>query len=226
MIFSFTKSSISLQMTTGFRVLGSMRRAITEHAWSRTFCISFESSKPRGDGVITALDCAQATRNAWQWERLTMPENLRGLIVYLLLPFVAASVGAFAKPGPWYSTLPKPSWTPPGWIFGPVWTVLYTMMGIAAWLVWKKVGWWHPALRLFYFQLLLNALWSPLFFGFRRPDLAFVDIVLLECAIIGTTIAFWRISQAAGVLFLPYLAWVSFATVLNFAVWRMWQATS
>ena len=120
----------------------------------------------------------------------------------------------------WYAGLAKPSWTPPGWLFGPVWSVLYLSMAVAAWLVWRKGNAVVP-LILFAVQLAFNAAWSWLFFGLHNPGAAFVDIVLLWAAIVATTIVFWRRSLVAGLLFVPYLAWVSFAAVLNFAIWRL-----
>ena len=105
-------------------------------------------------------------------------------------------------------------------MFGPAWTVLYALMAVAAWLVWRQDG-WSGALLLFGIQLALNAAWSPLFFGLHRIDLALADIVLLWVAIVATTVAFWKVTPGAGGLFVPYLAWVSFATVLNFTIWRM-----
>lgn len=112
---------------------------------------------------------------------------------------------------------------PPGSIFGPVWTTLYVLMGIAAWLVWKREGFWpaKTALILFAIQLVLNGAWSWIFFRMRRPDLAFLEILFLWIAIAATTLAFFRHSQLAGWLLTPYLAWVSFAAVLNFTIWRM-----
>ncbi|MHB1038308.1 MAG: TspO/MBR family protein [Pirellulales bacterium] len=116
--------------------------------------------------------------------------------------------------------LTKPSWTPPGWLFGPVWSVLYLSMAVAAWLVWRKGNAVMP-LALFAVQLTFNAAWSWLFFGLHSPGMAFIDIVLLWAAIVATTIVFWRRSLVAGLLFVPYLAWVSFAGVLNFGIWRL-----
>ncbi|MCU0784896.1 MAG: tryptophan-rich sensory protein [Verrucomicrobia bacterium] len=126
-------------------------------------------------------------------------------------------------PGEWYATLKKPSWNPPGWIFGPVWTALYTMMAVAAWLVWKRGGFvaQRRPLLIFLAQLALNALWTPLFFGLHRPGLAFAEIVLLWLAIAATIPTFWRVSSLAAWLLVPYLAWVSFAAVLNFTLWRL-----
>ncbi|MGB9691678.1 MAG: TspO/MBR family protein [Candidatus Sumerlaeaceae bacterium] len=146
------------------------------------------------------------------------------LILFVVVTYGAAAIGGFFGPGAWYASLPKPTWTPPPWVFGPVWSLLYTLMAIAAWLVWKQTGWRHPALALYAAQLVLNTLWSPLFFGLHRPDLAFVDLVLLLCAIIATCVVFWRVSVGAGVLLLPYIAWVSFAGVLNFTIMQMWLA--
>lgn len=126
-------------------------------------------------------------------------------------------------PGEWYATLRKPSWNPPAWVFGPVWTALYTMMAVAAWLVWRRGGWaaQRRPLALFLVQLALNAGWTPLFFGLKSPGLALAEIGLLWLAIVGTLIAFARVSRAAAWLLAPYLAWVSFAAALNFALWRL-----
>ena len=149
-----------------------------------------------------------------------------GLIVLLVVCFAAAGIGGAVttpKIATWYAALAKPSWNPPNWIFGPVWSVLYLCMAIAAWLVWRQGGLAGAAtpLALFAVQLVLNLAWSWLFFGFQNPGLAFVDIVLLWAAIAATMVAFWVRSAIAGILFVPYLAWVSFATVLNFVVWRL-----
>jgi tryptophan-rich sensory protein len=124
-------------------------------------------------------------------------------------------------PGEWYFDLAKPSWTPPGWIFGPVWTLLYAMMGVAAWLVWKQTGFSRAraALSLFAIQLVLNGVWSWFFFGLHRPGLAFIDILALWVMILATTLAFWQHRPLAGALLIPYLAWVSFASALNFSIW-------
>jgi tryptophan-rich sensory protein len=123
----------------------------------------------------------------------------------------------------WYPTLNKPSWNPPSWVFGPVWTTLYVMMAIAAWLIWRERGFAgaRGALGLFAFQLALNAAWSPLFFGLRNPLAGLIDIVPLCAAILATMISFWKIVPLAGVLLLPYWLWVCFATALNFTIWRM-----
>lgn len=126
-------------------------------------------------------------------------------------------------PGEWYASLQKPSWNPPGWIFGPVWTALYTMMAAAAWMVWRRGGWekQRKPLLVFLVQLALNTLWTPLFFGLHQPGLAFAEIVLLWLAIVATIVVFRPVSGAAMLLLVPYLAWVSFAAALNFTLWRL-----
>jgi benzodiazapine receptor len=124
--------------------------------------------------------------------------------------------------GDWYPTLRKPSWTPPPWVFGPAWTALYLAMALAAWLVWRKLPFRGGLpLALFAVQLLLNGAWSGIFFGLRRPDLAFGEIVILWLAIGATAWSFFRVSKVAGWLLVPYLAWVTFAAALNLAVWRL-----
>ncbi len=142
---------------------------------------------------------------------------------WLLLCFSASAGAFFVSTGGWYENLRKPSWNPPAWLFGPVWSLLYVMMAVAAWLVWRAGGWsaQRRVLLLFLLQWLLNALWTPLFFGLHRPDLALVDILALWLALAATLLAFWRVRPAAGALLLPYLAWSSFAAVLNLALWRL-----
>jgi translocator protein len=149
--------------------------------------------------------------------------SLVGLAFWLVVTFAAAWIGSRFQPGEWYAGLVKPALTPPGWVFGPVWTLLYAMMGTAAWLVWRTLGVYGALipLGLFLGQLALNALWSYLFFGLQRPDLAFLDIVALWLSILATLLAFWRTYPPAGLLLLPYLLWVSFATYLNFQFWRL-----
>lgn len=158
--------------------------------------------------------------------KLRFPSRLQSafaLACWLALCFSAGSLGAVFMPGEWYATLKKPSWNPPGWIFGPVWTALYTMMAVAAWLVWRQGGWakQRKPLLIFLGQLALNALWTPLFFGLHQPGLAFAEIVLLWLAIGTTLTAFRPVSRVAAWLLAPYLAWVSFAAALNFALWRL-----
>ncbi len=146
-----------------------------------------------------------------------------GLAVWLLLVYGAAAIGGQFTPGAWYDALDKPPWTPPGWIFGPVWILLYGMMAAAAWVVWKEDGVRGARLPLAFFlgQLALNAAWSWLFFGLQRPDLALVDIVLLVAAVAVTLVLFGKRSALAGWLLAPYLLWVSFATALNLEIWRL-----
>jgi tryptophan-rich sensory protein len=138
-----------------------------------------------------------------------------------LVAAVIGAVGSSNAPS-FYGELAMPAWAPPAWVFAPVWTLLYALMATAAWLVERARG--HAArsaLTLYVVQLVANALWSWLFFTWRRGDLAFVDIVVLWFLIAATTVAFWRVRTAAGVLLLPYLAWVGFAGALNLVVWRM-----
>ena len=146
-----------------------------------------------------------------------------GSIGWLVACFGAASPGGIFMPGDWYATLQKPSWNPPGWIFGPVWSALYTMMAVAAWLVWKRVGFavQRRPLTIFLVQLALNAAWTALFFGLHWPGVAFAEIVLLWLAIVATLAAFRPVSHTAAWLLAPYLAWVSFAALLNFTLWRL-----
>lgn len=126
----------------------------------------------------------------------------------------------FSPPGEWYASLAKPSWNPPGWLFGPVWSALYLLMAVAAWLVWKRRGWCR-ALGIYLAQLLLNSAWTPIFFGAHEIGWAFAAIIALWVAIVCTMIAFLRVSKPAGWMLVPYLAWVSFAAFLNFTLWRM-----
>ena len=146
-----------------------------------------------------------------------------GLIFWLGLSLAAGWIGSRFQPGEWYKHLVQPALTPPGWVFGLVWTILYILMGVAAWLVWQRYGlagaiW---PLGLFILQLILNALWSYLFFGLNNPGLAFLDIVALWLTILATLIAFWQYYPPAGQLLLPYLLWVTFATYLNLQFWRL-----
>ncbi len=123
----------------------------------------------------------------------------------------------------WYPSLHKPAWTPPDGVFAPVWTVLYLTMAIAAWMVWRRRPFRDvaPALALFAVQLVLNVAWSGLFFGLHSPRAGLIGIALLWCAIAATMVAFHRLTAPAGWILVPYLAWVSFAATLNFAVWRL-----
>lgn len=156
---------------------------------------------------------------------MTRVQQVVGLLGWLVLCFATAAIGAVAsvQAAAFYQQLAQPSWAPPSTVFGPVWSVLYALMGIAAWLVWREGGWrrQRKVLTLFLIQLAANALWSWLFFAWHRGALAFADIVLLWLLIVVTLIGFWRVRPLAGALMLPYLAWVSFASALNFAVWQM-----
>jgi tryptophan-rich sensory protein len=148
------------------------------------------------------------------------------LIIALLLPFVAAGIGGIAtgsSVSSWYPTLKKPAWNPPTWVFGPVWSLLYLLMGLASWLIWRKritqpvqvrqaLGWYG-------FQLGLNMLWSIIFFGLQRIDLALVEIVALWSALVITIFKFDRVRRDAAALLLPYLLWTTFAAALNATLW-------
>ena len=149
-----------------------------------------------------------------------------GLVVFIAICLGAGGLGAIATTPEiegWYATIAKPSWNPPDSVFGPVWTTLFVMMAVAAWLIWKPAGFKaaKTPLTLFAVQLVLNVAWSWVFFHFHQPGWAFVEIVVLWLAIGVTTIAFFKTSKIAGWLMVPYLAWVSFASVLNFAIWRL-----
>jgi tryptophan-rich sensory protein len=151
---------------------------------------------------------------------------LFGVIVSVLIAQMAGFIGSFfTAPSiqSWYVFLEKPFFAPPNWLFAPAWITLYVLMGIAAFLVWRKrsvVG-AKLALWLYGVQLALNALWSIIFFGMRNPGLAFVEIVVLWFLILVVTLKFLKVKKVAGYLFVPYLLWVSFAAILNFTVWRL-----
>ncbi len=152
--------------------------------------------------------------------------DLTALTVSLALCFAVAGLGGYWTAqglGPWYEGLRRPSWTPPNWVFGPVWTALYVSMALAAWLVWRRRGFFEARfpLGLFGLQLALNLAWSGVFFALRRPGLAFGEILLLWATILATLLAFGRVSRVAGWLLAPYLAWVTFAVALNLAIWRL-----
>lgn len=151
------------------------------------------------------------------------PRGALGLLASLLACFGAAGLGGYWTTlglGPWFDGLRKPSWNPPASAFGPVWTLLYVGMAVAAWRVWRVRGWGWP-IGLFGVQLALNAAWTGLFFALRQPGWALVEIIALWLTIAATTRAFARSDRLAAVLMLPYLAWVSFAGVLNAAIWRL-----
>ena len=149
------------------------------------------------------------------------------LLLLLVASTIVASFGAIFGPGSgpdgWYKAIIKPSWNPPNWIFGPVWTTLYIMMAVAAWRVWTKasvaLATRHAAMWFYLAQLLVNASWSPLFFGLQNPALALNCIILMEVLIVITILRFKPIDAVAAWLLVPYLAWVSFATFLNGTIW-------
>lgn len=153
------------------------------------------------------------------------PRHIVVLILAMLLPLVVGVLGSFStmeSVRTWYPTLVRPSFAPPSWVFGPVWTTLYLMMGVASWLVWRQ-GLAKPevrsALASYGVQLILNLAWSWLFFGLKRPFLALLDIVVLLVLIGVTTLRFAAVSRGAALLMAPYLAWAAFATVLNGGFW-------
>ena len=149
-----------------------------------------------------------------------------GLAGWLALSAAALTVGSLFPADEWYAALRKPSWTPPGWVFPIAWTALYAMMGVAAWLVWRRAGFAGagPALGLYLAQLAVNAAWSYLFFGLHRPDLALLDIAVLWALIAATAVAFRRHSRLAAWLLVPYLLWVTYASTLNAGIWLMNRA--
>lgn len=155
----------------------------------------------------------------------TKRQQFFGLIGWFAVSFAASAIGAVAsvQAGAFYGQLAQPSWAPPASVFGPVWTVLYALMAIAAWLVWRQGGMRanRTALSLFVIQLVLNALWSWLFFAWHLGGLAFAEIVVLWVLVAATVLSFWRTHPLAGALLTPYLAWVGFASVLNYRVWQL-----
>lgn len=152
-----------------------------------------------------------------------MMRGIVSLVICLAFCLATGWIGSRFLPGAWYESLVKPSWTPPNSVFGPVWTLLYIMMGIAAWLVWQRrnVARVTTPLFLFAVQLILNGMWSYVFFGRQQPAAAFFEIVVLWIAVILTLIGFWRIRSTSGAMMIPYCLWVSFAAVLNFEFWRL-----
>lgn len=149
-----------------------------------------------------------------------------GFSVFLALCLAVSAIGGAvtaSSVGGWYKTLAKPAFNPPDWIFAPVWTALFFIMAIAGWRVWRRDGMRdaRAALMLFALQLALNLCWSIVFFGLRSIGAALAEIVVLLLAILATTVAFWQRDRVAGMLFVPYAAWVGFATVLNAALWQL-----
>lgn len=156
---------------------------------------------------------------------LSKQKQILGLAGWLVVSFAASAIGAVAsiQARSFYSQLVQPDWAPPPGVFGPVWTVLYALMGIAAWLVWRSGGFRAngQALTLFLLQLAINALWSWLFFAWHRGLLALVDVLVLWILIVATLVSFWRVRPLAGALLIPYLLWVGFASALNFSLWQL-----
>ena len=157
---------------------------------------------------------------------MSLSDILR-LVVACVVCLSVGLIGSLAVGGSfttWYATIEKPAFTPPSWVFGPVWTILYVLMGVAAFLVWKK-GLDQPAVKValawFLVQLALNASWTPVFFGLHRPDLALIVILLLWGALVVTMLCFVRVSRPATLLLVPYLLWVSVAAVLNASIWHL-----
>jgi benzodiazapine receptor len=149
-------------------------------------------------------------------------QSLIALMCFAAACFAAASVGWFFRPGKWYAGLAKPRWGPPKGVFAPVWTVLYLTIAFSGWLVWERAGTAvvRVPLTLYGVQLVLNAAWTPIFFGLRRPDLAFYEILLLSACVAATIATFRPIHAGAAWLLMPYFLWVSFAAALNFSIWR------
>ena len=157
--------------------------------------------------------------------RASASRQFLGLAGWLLASFAAAGMGGLASVNAagFYGDLVRPPWAPPAWLFGPVWSVLFLLMGVAAWLVWRDHGFRGAgaALKLYFAQLLANALWSWLFFAWRQGAFAFAEVVVLWLLIAATIFSFWRLNRLAALLLVPYLAWVSFAAALNFVLWRL-----
>lgn len=157
--------------------------------------------------------------------RPSLTTQALGLAAFLLASFVTGAIGALASidAAGFYAQLVQPAWAPPAWLFGPAWSVLFVLMSVAAWLVWRDHGFSGAglALRLFGVQLVANALWSWLFFGWRQGALAFAEVIVLWLLIAATAWQFWRLHRLAALLLVPYLAWVAFASALNFTLWRL-----
>jgi benzodiazapine receptor len=153
-----------------------------------------------------------------------MEPDTIALWVFIGLCFVAAMSGALFPPGAWHRNLAKPTWHPPNWLFAPAWMVLYGMIAVAAWLVWKQADGFAGAslaLTLWGVQLVFNAAWSGIFFGLKRMDLALIEVGALWLSILATIVAFWQISTGGALLMVPYLLWVTFAAALNYSMWSL-----
>ena len=153
-------------------------------------------------------------------------KSILPLLISILIVFSFGFIGSFFTTSSittWYAFINKPLFSPPNWIFGPVWTLLYILMGISAFLIWKKRDnlKTKQALVFYGIQLILNALWSIIFFGMHNPGLALLEIIILWLFILITLIKFYKINKTAGLLFIPYLLWVSFASILNYVIWML-----
>ncbi len=177
---------------------------------------------------MRALKCTIAIVSPYEGVIMTgmsKSKQALGLALWLALTFAAAAIGSTAsiESGVFYGQLARPVWAPPAWLFGPAWTILYILMAVSAWLVWR-VGGFGPnraALSLFVVQLTVNAVWTWIFFVWKQGALAFAEILVLWVLILWTILAFRRIRPLAGALLLPYLAWVTYASALTLAVWRL-----
>jgi tryptophan-rich sensory protein len=155
----------------------------------------------------------------------TIRRSLIGFIGWLIASFVTGGLGAIASVNAvsFYGSLTQPSWAPPAWLFGPVWTTLFVLMGISAWLVWREHDFSSAsvALKLYLTQLIANALWSWLFFTWHLGVISILEIIALWVLISATILSFWKLNKVAALLLIPYLAWVSFAAALNVTLWRL-----
>jgi translocator protein len=149
--------------------------------------------------------------------------SVAGLLFWLLLSFAVGWFGTQFEPGGWYAALRKPEWTPPAFVFGPVWTFLYILMAVAAWLVWRRNGFLGApiALSLYLLQLVLNGAWSWLFFGLHQLGLAAIELAILWLTLWATAAAFSRHSKVSALFLVPYLLWTGFALILNISIWRL-----
>jgi translocator protein len=164
------------------------------------------------------------TSNTQIKSNLNVPrDEVARLVVFLGIAFIPALIGTAFPPDAWYEGLVKPSWNPSPWLFGPVWTLLYTLIGYAGYLAWTSsvANQRYASFSIYAIQLVLNALWSPLFFGYHSPGLALINIAALWVAISLNIVAFYRIKPASGLLLMPYLLWVTFASALNASIWNL-----
>jgi translocator protein len=150
---------------------------------------------------------------------------MQQFLVFAAIVFGAAAFGAMFPPDGWFSHLRKPSWNPPGWVFGPVWTTLYTFIALAGWLAYRRKEELHIALALWGAQLFFNAIWNYLFFGLHRPGLALIDMALLLVTVIACIVTFSQLSFTAMALMVPYALWVTFGLILNLSIYRLNRAT-